>query len=51
MNSWALSSGALLLNYYTTEYFGIVMHTTGLAQALQILAQMDLFINILKHTF
>ena len=39
------------LKYYTMEYFGVLIHTIGLEQALKILAQMDLFINILKYTF
>ena len=39
------------LKYYTMEHFGVLIHTTGLVQALQILAQMDLFINILKYAF
>ena len=35
------------LKYYTAEYFAILIYTTVLVQALQILEQMDLFINIL----
>ena len=31
------------------EYFGALIHTTGLEQALQILSQTDPFINILKY--
>ena len=39
------------IKYYTVEYFGIMIYTTGLVQALQMLVQMDLFINILKCFF
>ena len=39
------------LKDYTAEYFGILIYTNGLAQALQTLGQTDLFINILKCTF
>ena len=34
------------LKCYTVKYFGIIIRTTCLAQALQILMQTDLFINI-----
>ena len=37
--------------YYTEEYFGVLVYAIGLAQALQALVQMYLFINILKCTF
>ena len=39
------------LKYYAMEYFGVLVYTTVLVQALQKSAQIDLFINILKYTF
>ena len=36
------------LMYYTAEYFGVLVYTTDLVQALQVSVQMDLFIYILK---
>ena len=39
------------LKFYTVEYFGILIYTTGVAQALQTSVEMDFFITILKFAF